>query len=302
MKINIIFTFIIWCISRIFILNKTGLIFLQRNYWMEKSGRCQPEWLDLTSECKFAKLNGYFAIGYDYPMAHMTKESHFRGETSYNILIKTLWRQSCLCLFGIMYKTGTWVKTVYIINSEFMFIWKSMSFRMRITCVQTSVCVRERQIRSVEKWSETLLAERGREALQFLWQVEKEETQIKLWGTESVTERKAWGRVPWITEQMLWDTETWQAGWFWRALLDPGAEGRKAEKKDQKNIQSEVMGSVSELCVSSFQAFLCPTIPRSSPGKSWHILHGVLIITNMFSVDSVVNATIITTVQHSTVT
>lgn len=49
------------------------------------------------------------------------------------------------------------------------------------------------------------------------------------------------------------------------------------------------MGSVSELCVSSFQAFLCPTIPRSPPGKSWLIFHGVVIITNMFSIDSVVN-------------
>lgn len=28
------------------------------------------------------------------------------------------------------------------------------------------------------------------------------------------------------------------------------------------------MGTVSELCVSSFQAFLCPTVQSSTPGKA----------------------------------
>lgn len=65
-----------------------------------------------------------------------------------------------------------------------------------------------------------------------------------------------------------------QAGFGVRCLTR-ALKGEKQKKKDQKNLQSEVMGSVSELCVSSFQAFLCPTIPRSPPGKSWLIFHGV---------------------------
>lgn len=110
---------------------------------------------------------------------------------------------------------------------------------------------------------------------------------------QGATHSQAWGRVPWTTEQTLWDTETWQSGCFWHALLD--TKGKKAAKKVQKNIQSEIMGSVSELCVSSFQSFLCPTISRSPPGKSWLIFYGTVVIVNMFSIDSVVNATIITT-------
>lgn len=190
------------------------------------------------------------------------------------------------------------------------------------------VCDWKRQIRKAEKRSETLLAVRGEENYIAVFTASSERGNKRKLHCEVLNvSQRSWEyqarhqrthkhddvkrkRTVDIIQSQCCDilrrdrqaglgvcTVDWPTHWNW---------GRwKNDKHGQKNIQSEDMGSVSELCVSSFQVLLCPTLPKSISGKSCLIFYSIVFITSMFSIDSLVNRTIviiITAAQHCVVT
>lgn len=185
------------------------------------------------------------------------------------------------------------------------------------------VCDWKRQIKRAEDRSETLLAVRGEENCiavftassergnkhaflhcevlnmsQRSWNCQRHKRTHKhddLKRKKTVDVRANAVRNWDMTGRLVWVCVAWPTHW--------NCQGRKTANTEQKNMHSEDMGSVSELCVSSFQVLLCPTLPRSHSGKSCLIFYSILIITSMFSIDSLVNTVIlITAAQHCGVT